>query len=60
MGYMQPSSLADYNYGQYNREQGGNGGFYRSRINTQTQQALIEFNDGRSAQAGYTYIGAYN
>ena len=58
--YMQPSSLADYNYGQYNRQQGSNGGFYRSRINTQTQQALIEFNDGRSAQAGYTYIGAYN
>ena len=53
--YMQPSSLAGYNYGQYLRN-----GFYRSRINTQTQQALLEFNDGRSAQAGYTYIGAYN
>ena len=52
---MQPSSLAGYNYGQYLRS-----GFFRSRQDSQNQGGLLEFDDGRSAQAGYTYIGAYN
>ena len=54
-GFMEPSSLANYNYGQYQRN-----GFYRSRQDGQVQRGLLEFNDGRSAQAGYTYVGAYN
>ena len=49
--YMHPSSAANYNYGQYSKW-----GFFRSRQDSQTQQGLLEFNDGRTTQAGFTRL----
>ena len=49
-----PLSDAGYDYAQYYRN-----GFYRSLPNSSTVKGLLEFNDGRTVQAGYTYVGAY-
>ncbi|RPG54724.1 MAG: DUF11 domain-containing protein, partial [Flavobacteriales bacterium TMED96] len=50
-----PLSDAGYDYAQYSRN-----GFYRSLPNTSAVAGLIEFNDGRTVQAGYAYVGAYD
>ena len=49
-----PKSNAGYNYAQY-----GKWGYYQSHPNTASVPGLLEFNDGRTVQAGYTYVGAY-
>ena len=50
-----PKSDAGYDYAQYKRT-----GFYRSLPNSSAVAGLIEFNDGRTVQAGYSYVGAYD
>ena len=50
-----PLSDAGYDYGQYKKT-----GFYRSQPNSNVVAGLLEFNDGRTVQAGYSYVGAYD
>ncbi|MDB4716922.1 hypothetical protein OAF03_02020, partial [Flavobacteriaceae bacterium] len=49
-----PTNNVGHDYAQYSRN-----GFYRSVPNTTNITGLIEFNDGRTVQAGYTYVGAF-